>query len=140
MNKCDCKTQNCNHKNVYIQPPRGISYAKRPIYIRSDVPMVYKTEQQLSFKNRPFHINLPKNNSSLKSNCFEDNLKFGFQYPSETIQRSSYKKWSNSDKLVIKKQRDCFDLIGRGPINLNTTKQIDFQRKNITPQSKAFMK
>jgi len=138
MNKCDCKTQICNHNNVYIQPPRGKSYAKHGIYIRSDIPMQYKTEQKISFKNQPIN-ELIKINSSSKSNCIEDNLKFGFQCPSETIQQSSYKKWIISDELVIKKPRDCYNLIGCGSMNLNTTKQIDFQRKNITPQSKEFI-
>ncbi|XP_060868984.1 uncharacterized protein LOC132943869 [Metopolophium dirhodum] len=137
MNKCDCKNQNCNHNNVYVQPPRGKSYAKHGTYIRPDIPMQYKTEQKLSYKNYPINgfINI---NSSSKSNCFEDNLKFGFQYPTVTIQQSSYKKWTISDELDIKKPRDCSDLIGRGSIDLNTTKHFDFQRKNITPQSKHY--
>ncbi|XP_026820103.1 uncharacterized protein LOC113558769 [Rhopalosiphum maidis] len=137
MNNCDCKNQNCNHINVYIQPLRSKSCAKYGTYIRSDIPMQYKTEQKLSYKNQPIN-ELIKIDSSSKSNCFGDNLKFGF--PSETTQRYSYKKWILSDKLVIKKPRDCYDLIGRGPINLNTTKQIDFQRKNITPQSRHYEK
>jgi len=138
MNKCDCKNQNCNHNNVYVQPPRGKSYAKHRTYIRPDIPMQYKTEQKLSYKNYPIDgfINI---NSSSKSNCFEDSLKFGFQYLTETIQQSSYKKWIISDELDIKKPRDCSDLIGRGSIDLNTTKHFDFQRKNITPQSKDFI-
>lgn len=135
MNKCDCKIQNCNYNNVYIQPPKGISYAKHATYIRSNIPMQYTTEQKLSFKNYPIHVDLLKINSSSKKNCFEDNLKFGFQSPSESIQQSSYKKKNISDKLVIKKPRDCYDIIGRGSINLNTTKQTDFQRKDIIPQS-----
>jgi len=138
MNKCDCKNQNCNHNNVYVQPPRGKSYAKHGTYIRPDIPMQYKTEQKLSYKNYPINGSIIINSSS-KSNCFEDNLKFGFQYPKETIQQSSYKKWIISDELDIKKPRDCSDLIGRGSIDLNTTKHFDFQRKNITPQSKEFI-
>lgn len=138
MNKCDCKNQICIHHNVYVQPPRGKSYAKHGTYIRPDIPMQYKTEQKLSYKNYPINEFI-KINSSSKSNCVEDSLKFGFQYPSETIQQSSYKKWRISDELDIKKPRDCSDLIGRGAINLNTTKQFDFQRKNITPQSKEFI-
>ena len=138
MNKCDCKNQNCNHNNVYVQPPRGKSYAKHGTYIRSDIPMQFKTEQKISYKNCSINEFI-KINSSSKNNCFKDNLKFGFQYPSETIQQSSYKKWKIPGELDIKKPRDCSDLIGHGSINLNTTQKIDFQRKNITPQSKEFI-
>jgi len=138
MNKCDCENINCNHKNVYVQPPRVKSYAKHGTYIRSDIPMQYKTEQKLSYKSYPIN-DFIKINSSSKSNCFGDNLKYGFQYPSKTIQQSSYKKWRVSDELNIKKPRDCFDLIGRGLISLNTTQKFDFQRKKITPQSKKII-
>lgn len=136
MNLCDCKTQICKH-NVYIQPPRGIPLLKGATYIRSNVPMQYESEQKLSYKNHPSQCDAPI--SSKKINCFGDNLKFGLQLPFETTQHFYYQSWKTPNKLVIKKPKDCVDLLGSGPIHLSTTQQTEFQRKMITKSSNTII-
>lgn len=136
MNKCDCKTQNCKH-NVYIQPSRGIPLQKRTTYIRSNVPIQYESEQKLSYKNHSIQCNAP---ISSGKNCLGDSLKFGLRHPFETTQHFCYQNWKTPNKLVIKKPRDCVDLLGRGSIHLSTTQQTEFQRKMIIQTSIIIIK
>lgn len=140
MNNCNCENQNCKH-NLYIQPPKGTPQPKYVRYVRSDVPMQYESEQKLSYKNYFIQNDTPDINSSVRTNCFGD-LKYGFYSPFETTHHSSYKEWKTPNKLVIKKPKDCVNLLGSGPLNLNTTQQTEFQRKMISKktQSKKFMR
>lgn len=130
MNECNCKTQNCKHI-VYTQPPRGIPKQRRTRYVRSDIPIQYETEQKVSYTNKHFtQCDASIKNASTKSNYFG-----GIQHPMESIQHSSYRKWTNPNKLEIKKPKDCAGLIGHGSINLITSQKIEFQRKIISPPS-----
>lgn len=129
MNECNCKTQNCKHI-VYIQPPRGIPKQLHTRYVHSDIPIQYETEQKVSYTNKH-----SIKNASEKMNYVGDSLNFGTQHPMESIQHSSYKQWTNPNKLMITKPKDCSSLIGHGSINLITSQKIEFQRKIINPPS-----
>lgn len=100
--------------------------------IRSNIPMLYESEQKLSYKKHPIQNYEQLINSSVKTNCLGDSLKFGAWHPVETTQHFSYKKWKTPNKSTFKKPKDCVDLLGSGPMNLLTTQQIDFQRKTIS--------
>jgi len=138
MNSCKCENQNCKH-NVYIQPPRAVLQQKKATYIRTNIPMQYESEQKLSYKKHSTQNNLSSLiKSSTKTNCFGNSLKFDSQYPFESTQHSSYKNWKTPNKFPIKKPKDSDDLLGSGPINLNTTNRIEYQRKISNRQSKKF--
>lgn len=127
-----CENSNCEH-NVYIQPPKGILQKKCERFIRSNIPMLYESEQKLSYKKHPIQNYEQLTNSSVKTICLGDSLKFCAQNPAETTQHLSYKKWE-TNKSIIKKPKDCVNLLGSGPINLITTQQIEFQKKTIPNQ------
>jgi len=101
--------------------------------------MKFETEQKLSYKNHSTQSNTPITCLPLKSNCVRDSLKFDYQYPFETIQHSSYKEWILPNNTVSKKPKDCIDLSRHGPMNLNTTQQIDYKRRMIPQKCKIFI-
>jgi len=136
--ECNCKYYNCKH-NVYIQPPRSKPQQKPARYIHSGIPMQFESEQKSSYKIHYTQSDTPMTCLSIKTNCLKDSLKFGVQHSFETVQHSSYKKWPLPINIVIKKPRDCVDLLGRGSLNLNTTQQIEYQRKIMYQESKKFI-
>lgn len=135
MNKCNCKHQNCKH-NGYIQPPRSVSKKKLTTYVPPGVQMLCESEQKLSYKNPSSHINTPVLILPNKLSCFGDNLKLGSQQPFESTQHSSYKQWKTPNKLIVVKPKHCVNFFGYGPMEFNTTHQIEFKQKNGSDKSK----
>lgn len=137
MIKCNCENQNCKH-NVYLQPPRSVSQQKRTTYVQSNSPMVCESEQKISYTNISSHFNTPVIILPNKINCFGDYLKLSPRYPFESTQHSCYKQRKSLNKLIIVKPKDHINLLGYGSIELNTTPQIEFQKKFSSEQSKKF--
>lgn len=133
MNQINCENLTCKYE-VYIQPPSGILQKKCERYVHSDVPMQYESEQKLSYIKHPTPNCEQLVNSSVKKKNLGECLKFGVQQPVETTHHFSYKKWRTPNKVVIKRPKDCTDLLGSGPLNLITTQQIEFQRKTLNNQ------